>query len=101
VKLRGNRIELAEIEAALARVPGVREAAVVLRGETSDTRRLVAYAVPSDPKVPPPAGWRRELARWLPAVMLPSALVWLPSLPLNANGKLDRRGIAALTTEPA
>ena len=94
VKLRGNRIELAEIEAALARVPGVREAAVVLRGETSDTRRLVAYAVPSDPKVPPPAGWRRELARWLPAVMLPSALVWLPSLPLNANGKLDRRALA-------
>ena len=95
VKLRGHRIELGEIETALARVPGVREAAVVLRGETSDTRRLVAYAVPSDPNAPPPAGWRRELARCLPAVMLPSALVWLPALPLNANGKLDRRALAA------
>ena len=93
VKVRGHRIELDEIEAALARMPQVREAVVMVRGETSDTRRIVAWLVPADPAAPPPSNLLRELRRTLPEFMLPGAIVWLPALPLNANGKVDRRGL--------
>ncbi|MBK6394565.1 MAG: AMP-binding protein [Betaproteobacteria bacterium] len=89
VKIRGHRIELAEIEAALARLPYVREAVVLVRGATSDTRRIVAWVVPTDADGPPPANLRKDLRRSLPDYMLPAATVWLPALPLNANGKVD------------
>ncbi len=93
VKLRGHRIELAEIEAAIAALPYVRDAVVQVRGATSDTRRIVAWLVPADPAAPPPAGLRRDLARVLPDYMLPAATVWVPALPVNANGKLDLRAL--------
>jgi thioesterase domain-containing protein len=89
VKIRGHRIELAEIEAALARLPYVREAVVLVRGATGDTRRIVAWVVPTDADGPPPATLRKDLRRILPDYMLPAATVWLPALPLNANGKVD------------
>lgn len=92
VKLRGHRVELNEIEAALAGMPEVRAAAVALRGSTSDTRRIVAWLVAADPSAPPPLV-RRALKRVLPDAMLPSAVVWLPSLPLTAAGKLDMRAL--------
>ncbi len=95
VKLRGHRIELDEIEHALARAPGIRECAVVATGATSEDRRIVAYAVPSSPDAPPPANLRRELKRLLPDVMLPSAVVWLRSMPMNDSGKIDRRALPA------
>ncbi|HET9338033.1 MAG TPA: amino acid adenylation domain-containing protein [Casimicrobiaceae bacterium] len=93
VKVRGHRIELEEIESALARMPQVREAAVTLRGDTSDTRQVVAYLVAADPGGPPPANLLREMRRVLPEFMLPGAIVWLPALPLNASGKVDRRAL--------
>ncbi|MBK6805993.1 MAG: AMP-binding protein [Betaproteobacteria bacterium] len=95
VKVRGHRIELDEIEGALARLPQVRESVVMVRGETSETRQIVAWLVPSDPASPPPANLWRELRRTLPDYMLPGAIVWLPALPLNANGKVDRRALPA------
>ena len=94
VKVLGHRIELAEIDAALARHPGVREAASALVGDSSDTRRIVAYLVPANPSAPPPADVRRALRRVLPAWMLPAETVWVPKLPLNASGKIDRRALA-------
>ncbi|MEO8486103.1 MAG: amino acid adenylation domain-containing protein [Betaproteobacteria bacterium] len=93
VKVRGHRIELSEIESALADLPGVREAIAVVRGDTSDTRRIVAYVVPSDPGVAPPDGILRALRRTLPPTMLPAEIAWLPALPLNASGKIDRRAL--------
>jgi hypothetical protein len=71
----------------------VRDAVVALRGDTSDTRRLVAWLVPSDPRAPPPATLRRDLRARLPEAMLPSATVWIPSLPLTATGKVDVRAL--------
>ena len=101
VKVRGHRIELGDVEAAIARVPGVREAVAVVDGDTSDTRRIVAYAVASDPRAPPPANLTRELRKLLPAVMVPSAVAWLPALPLNASGKVDRRSLPPVDVSPA
>lgn len=93
VKIRGHRIELGEIETAIGALPYVRGAVVQLRGATSDTRRIVAWIVPSNASGPPPSGLRRDLARVLPEYMLPAATVWIPALPLNANGKVDVRAL--------
>ena len=93
VKIRGHRIELAEVEAAIAALPYVRDAVVQVRGATSDTRRIVAWLVPADATAPPPSSLRRDLKRVLPDFMLPSATVWVPALPINANGKLDLRSL--------
>jgi amino acid adenylation domain-containing protein len=93
VKIRGHRIELDEVEALIARLPQVREAAVVLHGDTTDTRQLVAYLVATDPAAPPPANLWRDLKLALPAWMLPARIVWLKSLPLTASGKVDRNAL--------
>jgi thioesterase domain-containing protein/acyl carrier protein len=93
IKLRGHRVELGEIEAAIARLPEVREAVVSVVGDTSDTRQIVAHAVRADPTVPPPANVYSALRRTLPDYMLPATILWLPSLPLNASGKIDRRAL--------
>lgn len=93
VKIRGHRIELDEVQAAIARVPGVRDAVVLARGSTSDQRRIVAWLVPANPDLPPPADLRRELRRVLPDYMLPDATVWVPALPIGPNGKLDLRAL--------
>jgi len=92
IKLRGLRIEPAEIEAALLSHHSVREAAVVARDEGGD-RRLVAYLVGAP--VPNTSALREHLRRALPEYLVPSAFVALDSLPLTPNGKVDRRALPA------
>jgi amino acid adenylation domain-containing protein len=100
VKIRGFRVELGEIEAVLARHPGVREVAVIDReesaaGEGTATRVLVAYFVPEADR-PVDGNALRDLARTeLPAHMVPSAFVPLERLPLGPTGKVDRRALPA------
>ena len=96
VKIRGHRIELEEIEAVITRLPQVRAAAVAVRGDSSETRQLVAYVVSAAASGPPPANLWRDLRPILPEYMLPASIVWLPSLPLNASGKIDRRALPAV-----
>ncbi|HVR95699.1 MAG TPA: non-ribosomal peptide synthase/polyketide synthase [Thermoanaerobaculia bacterium] len=100
VKVRGFRIELGEIETALARHPGVRAAVVMARedGASLGGRRLVAYLVAGG-ETPTPAELRRHLLAGLPDYMVPSAFVFLESLPLTANGKVDRRALARLAPD--
>ncbi|MFA5965610.1 MAG: non-ribosomal peptide synthetase [Sphingomonas sp.] len=88
VKIRGHRIEPAEIAAALNRLPEVATSAVVARGG-----ELIAYVVPVEGSTPAVVALRGPLAETLPDYMLPSRFVALSTLPLNANGKLD---VAAL-----
>jgi amino acid adenylation domain-containing protein len=94
VKLRGFRVELGEIESALARHPEIREAAVAALAGPQGEKQLVAYLVP-EAAAPSVADVRDFLIARLPAYMVPAAFVVLPALPLTANGKLDRRSLPA------
>jgi amino acid adenylation domain-containing protein len=89
VKVRGFRIELAEIESALALHPGVQESCVTVRAAGGEAE-LVAYLVPAPGATPPSAGeLLAYLRERLPDYMVPAALVNLPALPLTPNGKVD------------
>jgi amino acid adenylation domain-containing protein len=95
VKLRGYRIEPAEVEKALLEHPAVRKAAVIVRADDAGGGRLVGYVVRStDETVSGIRGW---LAERLPAYLVPADVVALGELPLTPWGKLDR---AALPTPP-
>lgn len=93
VKLRGLRIELGEIEVALREVPGIRDAAVLVRELAPGDQRLIAYFVAAGTSVPTEADLRSSLAARLPDYMVPTAFVPLEVLPLTPNGKLDRASL--------
>jgi amino acid adenylation domain-containing protein len=93
-KIRGYRIEAGEVEAALVRQPGVRQAVAVVREDQPGTRRLIAY-VTTDSVHPAPHDLRAAVAGSLPDYMVPAAVVTLPDLPLTPNGKVDKRALPA------
>ncbi|MGW1025344.1 non-ribosomal peptide synthetase [Streptomyces sp. NPDC002577] len=97
VKIRGFRIEIGEIENTLLQVPGVRDGAVVVAERAGQSRHLVAFY--SGPEPLPVDVLRNRLGASLPEYMVPSAFHWRESLPLTANGKTDKRALAALAGE--
>lgn len=94
VKVRGHRVELGEVEAALAAHPDVAEAAVFVAGEGPDSR-LIACVVGRDGHSPRPLELRGHCAGRLPRYMLADEIVVLTELPRTANGKVDRAALAA------
>ncbi|WP_215545187.1 non-ribosomal peptide synthetase [Amycolatopsis sp. CA-230715] len=93
VKVRGFRVEPAEVENALVRHPGVAEAAVVVRQDTGTDKRLIAYTVATNGNPPGIDTLRTHLAELLPDYMMPTAYVTLTTLPLNPNGKVDKTAL--------
>ncbi|MEW5929506.1 MAG: amino acid adenylation domain-containing protein [Gemmatimonadota bacterium] len=94
-KIRGFRIEPGEVEAALMGLPEVGEAFVTVREDAPGNRRLAAYLVPAGGAELSTAGLRARLAARLPEYLVPSAFTVMERLPLNANGKVDRRALPA------
>jgi enterobactin synthetase component F len=100
LKLRGQRIELAEIDHAMRTLPGVKDAlchACVLNQSAvvngSDARQLVGYIISNGTQIPDRQVLHRQLMEKLPAHMMPVALVELAEWPLSANGKLNRKAL--------
>ncbi|NGO70935.1 non-ribosomal peptide synthetase, partial [Streptomyces boncukensis] len=101
VKVRGFRIEPAEVEAALLALPGVREAAVLADRDAAGGPCLVAGVGRGEAPARPPHAWRAALADRLPDYMVPTRVADLHALPLNRNGKLDREALLRHCAEAA
>jgi len=93
VKVRGYRVELGEVEAALRAHPAVREAAAALRPDAAGTPVLAAWAVPAEGATLAAEELRAFLAHRLPAHAVPSAFAVIDALPLTPNGKVDRAAL--------
>src|SRR5262249_37301349 len=107
VKLRGQRLELGEIEAVLREQPGGRSAAAAVKGLGPGNAQLVRYVVTGSPVGAPGTQLRQALRGRLPEYMVPGSILRLDALPLSPNGKLDRGALpvpdlrrAAGTGEP-
>ena len=92
-KIRGFRVELGEVEAALSRHANLREVTVLAREDQPGEKRLVAYVVSREEPRPSATELRRFLRRQLPEYMVPAAFVWLERLPLTTSGKIDRAAL--------
>ena len=93
MKVHGYRVELGEVEAALATLPELSQVAAAMRIDARGRRRLVAYYVAPAPH--DPAVLRKALASRLPLYMVPDGWMWLRSLPRTHTGKLDRAALPA------
>lgn len=91
LKIRGHRIQAEEVELALLRIPGIGQAAVTAQEDDNGDDRLVAYVTPANQAIPAVNQMREELIKWLPEYMIPGRFMVLDSLPLNANGKVNRQ----------
>jgi hypothetical protein len=94
-KMRGYRVDVGDIESALLTHPAVRETAVMVRAQTPEEPRLVAYIAVHESPPPTSSSFRRFLEARLPAYMVPADFVQLAGLPRTPNGKVDRQALPA------
>src|SRR5205823_5681265 len=95
VKIRGFRIELGAIESVLARHGAIREAVVILGNDLSGENRLIAYYTPQSGQTATNAELYAFLKDRLPEYMVPAAFIELEHMPLNSNGKIDKKALPA------
>jgi|GEM_PF-293209 len=95
VKLRGYRIEMGEIDAALSEHPAIRQSVTLVREDTPNNQRLVSYVIIDPEQVPSTEQLRDYLKGHLPIYMIPSDVVTLDAFPLMPNGKIDRLALPA------
>ncbi len=95
VKIRGFRIELGDIEAALSRHSGIRQAVVTARDDQQGIKQLVAYLVCHEGPAPDQTELRSFLRSQIPEYMVPSLFVFLTNMPMTANNKVDRKALPA------
>jgi len=95
VKIRGNRVEMGEIEVCLSGIPYIVQNLVVVREDVAGIKRLVAYLIAEDGKPHDISQIREHLIRHLPDYMIPAAFVWLTSFPKTTSGKVDRLSLPA------
>ncbi|XAK55835.1 amino acid adenylation domain-containing protein [Bacillus inaquosorum] len=93
VKVRGHRIELGEIQAALLQHPIIKEAAVITRKDEQGQTAVYAYMVTTDQQAANTSNIRASLKTMLPDFMLPARLIQIDSIPLTVNGKLDQKAL--------
>lgn len=93
IKIRGFRVELREIEAVIASQEGVYQAVVVAKPDASQRMRLIAYLVMEQGQHLTTKALQHKLTGFLPAHMIPSDFIVLDAMPLNTNGKIDRRAL--------
>ncbi len=92
VKIRGNRVELADVEMALRKIEGVQDTAVTTRQNDQGDGFLAAYVVTTNPR-PSTAFLRTSLRKLLPDYMVPSVFVMMDSVPMTSHGKVDTRAL--------
>jgi amino acid adenylation domain-containing protein len=93
VKIRGFRIELGEIESVLSAKSGVKQSVVLAKEDVRGDKRLIAYVVADQSQNNSPDELRSFLKQQVPEFMVPSAIILLPKIPLNPNGKVDRQAL--------
>ncbi|CAM5233046.1 D-alanine--D-alanyl carrier protein ligase [Streptomyces griseomycini] len=101
VKIRGHRVELGEVEAALAADPSVDRAVAAVSEDAGGVRRIVGYVRPVPGAGPRPEALRAAVAERLPAYMVPALVMTVDAFPLTPNGKVDRRALPAPRFEAA
>lgn len=101
IKIRGYRVELGEIEAALSDFDSISQAAVLLREDKPEAKRLVAYLIAEDGSSVNTMDVRRHLSNVLPHYMIPQNYMVMARFPLTPNGKIDRKSFPAPIGEVA
>lgn len=93
VKIRGNRVEMLEVETVLGRCSGIREAAVTARPNKHGDMRLIGYIIPDELPGPGIHTIRAEMRTKLPSFMVPNTFVRIEKMPLTPNGKTERKSL--------
>jgi len=100
VKLRGQRVELGEIEHWLGTHPGVRQGVAIVETQPDGTQILWAFVcLQSGAREPSPAAWHDYLSRTLPSYMVPAAVLQVPAIPVNTSGKVDRAALLRVVSD--
>lgn len=96
VKIRGQRVEIGEVEVAICGHPNIEQAIVVAHQDKWSNTYLIAYAIPAHHPAPSSGELRSRLEQLLPSHMVPASFVFMDEFPLNSNGKIDRRALPEL-----